>query len=169
VLTLVEHPAVAALEDFRGKDVCTLSTATSINAPEEAGALVHRRNRIGECVDDMRKGRVDAVTTDAAILAGYKAKYPAEFEHWDLGLDQTESWGVNVGQNEALKTLVNLTLYRSLKDPRDDRWEIAYERNLQTEVPANTTNGRLTPIAQAQQPDVKKPDVREQPWENVIP
>ena len=69
-----------------------------------------------------------------------------------------------MGENPALKTLVDLTLYRSLKDPRDDRWEEAYERNLQAEVPANPG----TPIAQEQQPDVRKPDVREQPWEEVF-
>ena len=171
VLTLKDHPKVSALEDFRGKKVCSLSTATSVSAPEDAGATVRQRNRIIECVDEMRNGNVDAVTTDSAILAGYKAKYPGEFQHWDLGLDITERWGVNVGQNESLKTLVDLTLYRSLKDPHDNRWEAAFDRNFQSEVPANSrpANAVDTPIAQGQQPDVVKPDVREQPWERDIP
>ena len=165
VLTLAGHPKVSALEDFKGKDVCSLSTSTSETAPKAAGAIVHSRNRMIECIEDLRTGRVDAVTTDAAILAGYKARYPKEFEHWDLGLDTTEAWGVNVGENKDLATLVDLTLYRSLRDPHDDRWEIAYDTNFQAEVPAN---GR-TPIAQAQQPGVRKPEVREQPWEDVLP
>ncbi|MFG1610563.1 transporter substrate-binding domain-containing protein [Actinoplanes sp. NPDC049265] len=165
VLTLHAHEKVSALEEFKGKNVCSLTTATSLSAPEKAGAKVHQRNRIGECIADLRARRVDAVTTDAAILAGYKARFPQEFDHWDLGLDTTEAWGVNVGQNAALKTLVDLTLYRSYKDPQDNRWEIAYANNLQSEVPAN----RGTPIAQAEQPAVTKPDVREQPWERVFP
>ena len=164
VLTLAGHAKVSALEDLRNREVCTLSTATSVTALERAGATLSRRNKISECFVDLRAGSVDAVSTDAAILAGWMARFPGEFAHWDLGLDAVEAWGVNVGENQALKTLVDLTLYRSLKDPRDDRWEVAYERNLQSEVPAN---GR-TPIAQAQQPDVPKPDVREQPWEEVF-
>ncbi|MEV6490681.1 transporter substrate-binding domain-containing protein [Actinoplanes sp. NPDC051633] len=164
VLTLAGHPKVSTFGNLKGRDVCSLSTATSESEPKNAGAIMHSRNRISECIEDLRAKRVDAVTTDAAILAGFKAESPEEFAHWDLGLDATEAWGVNVGENKDLATLVDLTLYRSLKDPRDDRWEIAYENNLQAEVPAN---GR-TPIAQAQQPAVTKPDVREQPWEDVI-
>ncbi|GLY95912.1 transporter substrate-binding domain-containing protein [Actinoplanes sp. NBRC 103695] len=171
VLTLAGHSKVSALEDFRGKKVCSLSTATSVSAPEKAGAAVHQRNRISECVEELREGKVEAVSTDAAILAGYKAKYPKEFAHWDLGLDTTERWGVNVGQNQALKTLVDLTFYRSLKDPSDNRWEDAFQRNFLSEAPANNrpVNAVNTPIAQGQQPDVVKPDVREQPWERDIP
>ncbi|GGK84951.1 transporter substrate-binding domain-containing protein [Mangrovihabitans endophyticus] len=165
VLTRPDHTAVSALEDLRGQDVCTLSTATSETAPMRAGAIVHRRNLMHECIDDLRAKRVDAVSTDAAILAGYKARDPDAFAHWDLGLDTTEAWGVNVGENEALKTLVDLTLYRSLVDPADDRWEQAYQENLQSEAPAN----KGTPIAVAQQPDVAKPKVREQPWEDNLP
>ena len=165
VLTLAGHAKVSTLDDLKGRDVCSLTTATSEKAPKEIGAIVHSRNRISECIEDLRAERVDAVTTDAAILAGYKARFPQEFDHWDLGLDTTEAWGVNVGENTDLATLVDLTFYRSLKDPRDDRWENAYDENLQSEVPAN---GR-TPIAQARQPNVTKPDVREQPWEDTIP
>ena len=165
VLTLAGHSQVSALEDLAGREVCTLSTSTSAAAPQRAGAVVRSKNRVSECIDELRAGEVDAVSTDAAILAGYKAQSPDEFAHWDLGLDTTEAWGVNVGENQALKQLVDLTLYRSLKDPADDRWEVAYKDNLQSEEPANAG----TPIAQAQQPDVPKPDVREQPWENVFP
>lgn len=165
VLTLKGHPKVSALEDLEARKVCTLSASTSQAAPKNAGAIVVRKNRVSECIDDLLAHKVDAVSTDAAILAGFKARSPDLFEHWDLGLATTEAWGVNVGENQALKTLVDLTLFRSLKDPADDRWEVAYERNLQSEQPANKT----TPIAQAEQPDVAQPDVKEQPWESVVP
>lgn len=165
VLTLKGYPKVSALEDLKDHRVCTLSASTSQAAPANAQAIVVRKNRMSECITDLRERKVDAVSTDAAILAGFKAQSPGEFEHWDLGLDNTEAWGVNVGENQALKTLVDLTLYRSLKDPADDRWEVAYERNFQAEQPANGT----TPIAQAQQPDVAEPEVKEQPWETVVP
>jgi glutamate transport system substrate-binding protein len=165
VITLKGHQPVSALEDLRDKKVCTLSASTSEAAPDHAHAIVIRKNRVGECFTALDAGDVEAVTTDAAILAGYKARFPAKYDHWDLGVDVTEAWGVNVGDNAALKTLVDLTLYRSFKDPKDDRWELAYQRNLQSEIPANKT----TPIAVAQQPVVKRPDVRVLPWERSIP
>jgi glutamate transport system substrate-binding protein len=165
VLTLKDHAPVAALEDLSGKRVCTLSASTSEAAPDRAHAIVVRKNRVSECFTELDAHRVDAVTTDAAILAGYKARYPDRYAHWDLGLDATEAWGVNVGENAALKTLVDLTLYRSFKDPKDERWELAYQRNLQSEGPANGP----TPIAVAQQPLVTRPDVRVLPWETSIP
>jgi glutamate transport system substrate-binding protein len=164
VITLKGHSPVALIADFKGKKVCTISASTSFNAPSYAGAIVVTKNRVSDCFAALRAKEVEAVTTDAAILAGYKDRYPNEFDHWDLGLDATEAWGINVGENLALKKLVDLSLYRSLKDPKDDRWEQAYETNLQREV---ATNG-ATPIAVAQQPDVTKPDVRVLPWEDEL-
>jgi glutamate transport system substrate-binding protein len=165
VLTRHGHTPVSTLNDLAGKQGCSLSASTSITAPQKAGVIMRNKNQISECIKDLREGKVDAVTTDAAILAGYKFEFPAEFDHWDIGLDTTEAYGVNVGENIALKKLVDLTLYRSLKDPKDDRWELAYQHNLQSEVSAN----KGTPIAVATQPDVPKPDIRDLPWEDVFP
>jgi glutamate transport system substrate-binding protein len=165
VLTLNDHPAVATFKDLSGKQVCSLSTSTSLSGLEKAGAIVRSKNRVSECITEMREGRVEAVSTDAAILAGYKARYPHEFQHWDLGSDASEKWGVNVGENPALQKLVNLTLFRSLKDPKDDRWEKAFQSNLQVEVEQN----KDTPIAVASQPTMAKPEVRDLPWEDVFP
>ena len=165
VITLKGEQPISSLDDLDGRTVCTLSASTSEAAPGRAGATVRRKNRVSECFAALRKREVDAVSTDAAILAGYKYEYPAEFDHWDLGMDAIEAWGVNAGENEALRDLVDLTLYRSLKDPADDRWEVAYRQHLAAQVPKNAD----VPIAQAQQPDVPRPDVRQLPWENVLP
>ncbi|MEV6846090.1 transporter substrate-binding domain-containing protein [Actinoplanes sp. NPDC051411] len=169
-LTLAGHSPVATFEDLAHKRVCSLSASTSITAPEQAGATVVRKNKISECIALLRsKGpdRVDAVSTDAAILAGYKYQHPQEFHHWDLGYDSTEKWGVNVGDNDALKTLVDATLYKSYKDPHDDRWELAYAHNLQVETRASQDDH--TPIAVAEQPRAARPDVRKLPWEDSVP
>ncbi|GIF03595.1 transporter substrate-binding domain-containing protein [Actinoplanes siamensis] len=164
VITLTGHRPISALEDLRDQRVCTLSTATSEIAVERADAEVFRKNRVRECFEMMDHGDVDAISTDAAILAGWKARFPDRYAHWDLGLDAVERWGVNVGNNPALKELVDITLYRSYADPRDGRWEKAYENNLQVEV---AQNGK-TPIAVAEQPRVIRPDVRELPWEDLL-
>jgi glutamate transport system substrate-binding protein len=164
VVTLADHDKVSTFDDLAHKKVCTISTSTSETALDRAQAVPVRRNLMKECFDALDSGDVEAVSTDAAILAGFVYRDPGKYKHSDLGLDTTEAWGVNVGENEALKTLVNLTFYRSLKDPRDHRWEDAYQRNLQVEVKSNGP----TPIAVAGQPDVPRPDVRELPWEDTL-
>ncbi|GAA0423460.1 hypothetical protein Aca07nite_23210 [Actinoplanes capillaceus] len=164
VLTLKDHAPVAALKDLKGKRVCSLSTSTSQSALSELGAIVIQKNRVRECFALLDIRDVEAVSTDAAILAGWKNQYPDKYSHFDLGLDATERWGVNVGENLALKELVDLTLYRSWADPKDSRWEEAFARNFQVEVEANGD----TPIAVAHQPRAERPDVRWLPWEDPL-
>ncbi|WP_229069834.1 transporter substrate-binding domain-containing protein [Actinoplanes sp. DH11] len=164
VITLNDHPPVSALEDLEKQRVCTLSTSTSQTALERAEAIVSRKNRVRECFAELDRGTIDAISTDAAILAGWKHRFPAKYEHWDLGLDTVERWGVNVGNNPALEKLVNLTLYRSYADPKDSRWERAYQEHLQSEI---DTKKRI-PIADGRQPRVERPDVRRLPWEDPL-
>jgi glutamate transport system substrate-binding protein len=102
-----------------------------------------------------------AATTDAAILAGFVVRHPDQLTHWDIGLDTDENWGVNVGANDALKTLVNLSLYKSFHDPDDRRWEQAYDDNLRPEQAASPDQD----VAVDQQPAVERPAVRQWPWQ----
>ncbi|MFI5496118.1 transporter substrate-binding domain-containing protein [Actinoplanes sp. NPDC051859] len=168
VITLRGHKQVASLEEFKGKKVCTLSASTSAVTASSSGATLVRRNRASECFAELNGGKVDAVSTDAAILGGYKAREPDRYDHWDLGDDKTEAWGVSVGDNEALRDLVDLSLYRSYTDPKDARWERAYEQHIAPEIRANVEpGGAPVPLARPQQPLARRPDVRELPWEEI--
>ena len=172
VITIKGAPKVASLEEFSDKTACSLSSSTSAQTAQNSNAKLVRRNRISECFAllDRNDGTVDAVTTDAAILGGYKYLHPDKYDHWDLGLDQTEAWGVSVGANAALRDLVNITLYRSFKDPKDARWEQAYEEHIRRKIPANKTADRqFVPLSRPQQPVTVRPPVRELPWEEVVP
>jgi glutamate transport system substrate-binding protein len=170
VITLKGHAKVASLEEFKSKDVCSLSASTSAKTATDSGAKLTRRNRVSECFDLLDQNKVDAVSTDAAILGGFKARNAGKYDHWDLGSDKTEAWGVSVGANEALRDLVNVTLYRSFKDPKDSRWERAYEENILPETVQNkSADDQLVPLARPQQPSTVRPRVRELPWEEVVP
>ncbi|KHD76221.1 glutamate-binding protein [Actinoplanes utahensis] len=164
VITLKGHRPVSALQDLENQRVCTLSTSTSQTALDKAKAKVTQKNRVRECFAALDAGDVEAVSTDAAILAGWKHEFPDKYEHWDLGLESNERWGVNVGENPALETLVNLTLYRSFADPEDSRWEKAYEKNLQSEIDPK----KKTPVAVGEQPRVERPEVGFLPWEDPL-
>ncbi len=164
VLTRKGHPRVEALADLAGKRVCTIATSTSADALKDAGiANVEREKKVSNCVKSLMDGNVDAVTTDAAILAGFvhEPAYQGKLELHDIGLEAEEKWGVNVGPNEALRTLVNLSLYRSWHDPGDRRWEDAYDRYLR---PERAYSGPQD-VAVDAQPEVERPAVRQWPWQ----
>ncbi|MGH3729047.1 MAG: transporter substrate-binding domain-containing protein, partial [Micromonosporaceae bacterium] len=155
---------IESLRELRGeaKSVCTLGTATSVTAAVAAGLddeLVERK-KIHDCIDGLRDGRYEAVTTDAAILAGWVDKYSDDLQDHDISLTTDEEYGVNTGGKEALRTLVDLALYRTLTDPRDGRWKDAYDKHLR---PLQRTNE--SPVAEAHQPFLTKPPVREMPWD----
>lgn len=162
VVTLKGHPAVQSLDDLHGKTVCTLGTSTSQSAVAMAGAIASGKNRLSECIAGVLDGTYDAVTTDAAMLAGFVAvDQQQRLRHHDIGLEAVEAWGINTGGNEDLRTLVDLSLYRSLHNPNDNRWEDAFERNLRVEQPVNLPQE----IAEDRQPDVPPVKVRQWPWD----
>jgi glutamate transport system substrate-binding protein len=161
VLTRRTKQKIEALSDLANQTVCTLNTTTSMLALQAADDRPVGRNKISECVDGLRHGTYDAVSTDAAILAGFNYEYPKELQLHDIGLEASEDYGINVGPNPALQTLVNLALYKSLNDPADRRWENAYDTYLLTEQ----SYARPQQVAVSRQPMVAKPRVRTWPWE----
>lgn len=164
---------VSSLEDLRARKVCTLTTSTSQARLRGVGAEAVGRNKISECVQELYDGKVDAVTTDAAILAGFVSgdrgdnpfptflRNPRPLRHWDIGSSPQEKWGVNTGPNKALRDLVDLALHASARDKKDRTWENAYDANLRWQQEFNLPQ----PVAEEQQPDPRKVEVRQWPWE----
>lgn len=168
VVTRSDHEKVSSLGDLAGEKVCTLAESTSADQLKQAGAAdVGKKNRISECVDGVLAGEYHAVTTDAAILAGFVAKHSNELRAHDVGLAAAERWGIATGRNRALRTLVNLALYRSYADPEDRRWEKAFDDYL---APLQQAEGmaRIQQVAVAEQPSIDEPDVRRWPWERDV-
>ena len=99
--------------------------------PDASGATLIRANRVSECFDRRwTADEVDAVTTDAAILAGFKAHDPGRATTTGTWAGRDRGVGRQRRRQPGAADLVNLTLYRSLKDPKDARWEQAYQNNL---------------------------------------
>ncbi len=161
VLTRRDHPSVQSFNDLAGEKVCTITTSTSVALKQADQANVVGKNKISECVEDLLSHRVDAVTTDAVILAGFVHLHPQQLRLHALGTDVDEQWGINTGSNTALRTLVDLSLYHSRYDPADHRWEDAFDRNLRPEQPDSLPQE----IANGEQPEVPEVKVREWPWQ----
>ncbi|MEV0328399.1 transporter substrate-binding domain-containing protein [Micromonospora echinospora] len=161
VVTRSDHPRVNTYADLRGEKVCSISTSTSEGPAKDAGVQPVIRLRTGECIGDLLAGRVEAVTQDAALLAGFVKQHSGRLKMHDIGQDNQERWGINTGDNTALRDLVNLSLYDSLHDPADQRWEDAFDEHLRSAQPASLPQ----PVAVDRQPDVRRVDVRRWPWE----
>ncbi|MGC5011453.1 transporter substrate-binding domain-containing protein [Streptosporangium sp. DT93] len=167
VVTRSEYPgSITSLGQLEGKKVCTLGTSTSESELSRATrAVVTGKNLISDCVSGLRDGDFDAVTTDAALLAGFVARSGGKLRHHDIALEKTEMWAVNAGSNAALRTLVDLSFYRSYADPQDRRWENAYRDHIDPLLSASPQVN----VAQAEQPCALPPPVRRWPWERSLP
>jgi glutamate transport system substrate-binding protein len=132
VLTRSGHPRIQSLEDLRGREVCVPGTSTSEAIANDDGIDSAPRIEISDCVQSLRRGEVEAVTTDAAILGGFMARYPTELAHHDIGSSAVERWGVGCA-SAPLCALVDMSLHRSLTDPHDRRWEDAFDMYLRPE------------------------------------
>jgi glutamate transport system substrate-binding protein len=77
LLVAADDDSIAGPDDLNGKKVCSVTGSTSIaTVEEEYGAEPAGFDTYSECVDQLKNGSVDAVTTDGAILLGYAAEDP---------------------------------------------------------------------------------------------
>ncbi|TWJ21600.1 transporter substrate-binding domain-containing protein [Micromonospora endolithica] len=182
-----DRRAVSSLRDLADRKVCTLATSTSEQSLEKAtssepslsdvGATVVGKNRISDCIQDLYDGKVAAVTTDAAILAGFVGPRPPgelppavalnnrkELAHWDIGDETPEKWGINTGTNPAVRDLVNLSLQESFAGPDGDRWKRAFDRYLGAEQ--RYSEQQQVAVSRQPEPDPEElVEVRQWPWE----
>ncbi|HWL49201.1 MAG TPA: glutamate ABC transporter substrate-binding protein [Acidimicrobiia bacterium] len=77
LLVAKDDNSIKGPDDLDGKKVCSVTGSTSIaTVEEEYGAEPAGFDTYSECVDQLKNGSVDAVTTDGAILLGYAAEDP---------------------------------------------------------------------------------------------
>ena len=77
LLVAADDNSIKGPDDLNGKKVCSVTGSTSIATVEkEYGAEPAGFDTYSECVDQLKNGSVDAVTTAGAILLGYAAEDP---------------------------------------------------------------------------------------------
>jgi His/Glu/Gln/Arg/opine family amino acid ABC transporter permease subunit len=112
-----------------GKKLCSVSGSTPAQRIKDKypGVQLQRYDTYSACVEALRNGAIDAVSTDEVILAGFGAQFPGLFkiigkpfsvEHYGIGMRK--------GDPELL-TQINDAI---VKMEQDGAWKDAFDRNL---------------------------------------
>ncbi|MEU0551216.1 transporter substrate-binding domain-containing protein [Micromonospora sp. NPDC005979] len=127
---------IRTIEDLRNPKykICTSGGSTTEVELEKRQVKALVVKDVWDCVDGIRAGRYDAVSSDETILAGFLATYPKEFEIVDLPFGTSELLGIGVPIGDpALRDLVAFFLQKSYEQGRDGEaspWQTAYNRTL---------------------------------------
>ncbi|MDO3703655.1 transporter substrate-binding domain-containing protein [Micromonospora sp. C28SCA-DRY-2] len=127
---------IRTIEDLRDPTykVCTSGGSTTEAELEKHQVKALVVKDVGDCVTGIRAGRYDAVSSDEAILAGFLARFPTEFEIVDMPFGTSEMLGIGVPIGDpALRDLVAFFLHKSYQQGRDGQtspWLTAYNRTL---------------------------------------
>jgi len=123
-----DKDAITSPEDLRGKDVCSVTGSTSIETVEkEYDAVPRGFATYSECVDQVKNGSMDAMTTDGAILLGYAAEDPDELEVTAEPFS-TERYGIGYPKEATeMCQFLNDTIEASYED---GTWEEAFQATL---------------------------------------
>jgi glutamate transport system substrate-binding protein len=112
-------------EDLAGKVVCTVTGSTSeVNIREYATADVLTTDQYSSCLEPLRTGAAQAVTTDNVILAGLAEQSDGEFEV--VGNPFTaEPYGIGLALDDTVfRNWINDLLESAFED---GRWAAAWE------------------------------------------
>ena len=133
ILTLKENEDIQGPDDLAGKKVCTVSGSTP-----EANLLenfpdteVVPFGAYSDCLDPLRRGEVDAVSTDNVILAGFAAENE-EFEVRGEPFTE-EPYGIGLAKDDTeFRMWINDVLEESYED---GSWTEAWEATAGTVLP----------------------------------
>jgi len=122
-----EMTDVKDVSDFNGKTVCSATGSTPIqNIKDNYPKIKTQEYDIySACVEDLISGKVDAVTTDQAILIGYATQYPDDVKVIG-GLFTEERYGVGIPKGDTvLQQHIN-----NLFTDGGDIWQAIFDKNL---------------------------------------
>ena len=112
----------------RHKKLCSVSGSTPAQRIKDRypGVQLQRYDTYSACVEALRNGAIDAVTTDDVILAGYAAQNPGAFRLVGERFSQ-ELYGIGVKKgNDGLRQRINDALEQM---ERDGSWRAAFVDN----------------------------------------
>ncbi|MET9605510.1 glutamate ABC transporter substrate-binding protein [Streptomyces sp. NPDC006512] len=131
LLVRADDTSITKPEDLNKKKLCSVTGSTSAQnvktklAPE---ADLLEQGGYSECLTGLENKKVDALTTDNSILAGYAAqeKNKGKFKLVGLSLSN-ENYGIGLKKGDKdLQTKINAALKKMVSD---GSWEAAVKKN----------------------------------------
>lgn len=112
-----------------GKRLCSVSGSTPAQRLKDKypGVQLQQYDTYSACVEALRNGAIDAVSTDEVILAGFGAQFPGAFKIIGEPFSK-ELYGIGVRkENLELRAKINDAI-RTMQ--QDGSWTAAFDRNL---------------------------------------
>jgi glutamate transport system substrate-binding protein len=127
LLVAADDDEIEGPDDLAGKNVCSATGSTSIQRikDEYPDATTTEFDTYSQCVEQLKSGQVDAVTTDEAILIGYAAQDPDALKVVGDVFSE-ERYGVGVQKDDAAFVEFINTMFTD----NEDIWEAIFEKNL---------------------------------------
>ena len=126
LLVAADSP-ITGVDDLAGKDVCSVTGSTSIQRikDDHPEAKTSEFDTYSQCVEQLKSGQVDAVTTDEAILIGYAAQDPDNLKVVGKIFSE-ERFGIGVEKGDtAFVEYIN-----SMLTDGGEIWEVIFQNNL---------------------------------------
>lgn len=130
IMVKVDDDSINGIDDLNGKRVCSVQGSTSIaNVRQMAPqAQITEYDVYSKCSDDLRNGRVDAVSTDNVILIGQIDQYGSDQFKLVGNPFTTEPYGIGLPKGDSeLRSFVNDVLDEIFAN---GEWAAAYERTV---------------------------------------
>jgi len=138
ILVKKDDNTIKAVQDLNGKKVCTVQGSTSLTnlqaqAPQADVSTLF--DKYGLCVEALNDGRVQAVTTDNAILAGFVEQSPDKYKLVGAPFSN-EPYGIGLKKGDnTLQAFLNTQLETFFGD---GQWKKAYDKTLGKVIPGGT-------------------------------
>ncbi|WP_027499488.1 glutamate ABC transporter substrate-binding protein [Rhodococcus sp. UNC363MFTsu5.1] len=113
-----------------GKKLCSVTGSTPAQKVKDNYAKevqLQEFDTYSACVEALRNGAVDAVTTDAVILAGYAAQYPGQLKVVGQPFT-TENYGIGLAKGDTeTRNKINDAIEEMIAD---GSWKASLEKNV---------------------------------------
>jgi glutamate transport system substrate-binding protein len=127
ILVAADDDSITSEDDLSGKTVCSATGSTPIqnikdNYPDTE---TEEFDTYSQCVEALKDGQVDAVTTDQAILLGYASQDPDNLKVVGEPFS-VENYGVGLPKgDDALRGFIN-----DMFTDGNDAWQAIYDETL---------------------------------------
>ena len=140
ILVKKDNTAITGLPSLAGKKVCTVTGSTPLKTLQERAPTADLSilfDTYSKCVEALKDGRVEAVSTDNVILLGFIKDNPGAFKLVGDTFTQ-EPYGIGVKKDDTVfRNFINDVLEKAYKD---GTWAKAFESQVgkATEIPTPT-------------------------------